>query len=65
MSTEQARDPRKTEPQPPFPQQQQQAPGSEAELQPRADHGEGTATEGAIINFTKSLAKQAMNAAYA
>ncbi|HET9447390.1 MAG TPA: glucose 1-dehydrogenase [Steroidobacteraceae bacterium] len=42
MSTEQARDPRKAEPQPPFPQQQQQAPGSEAELQPQADHGERT-----------------------
>jgi NAD(P)-dependent dehydrogenase (short-subunit alcohol dehydrogenase family) len=42
MSIEQSRDPRKSEPQLPFPQQQQQAPGSEAELQPRADHGERT-----------------------
>jgi NAD(P)-dependent dehydrogenase (short-subunit alcohol dehydrogenase family) len=33
------RDPREG-PQPPFPEQQQPAPGSEAELRPQADHGE-------------------------
>jgi NAD(P)-dependent dehydrogenase (short-subunit alcohol dehydrogenase family) len=42
MSTEQSRDPRKAQPQPPFPQQQQAEPGSEAQLQPPADHGERT-----------------------
>ena len=35
-------DPRKAGPQPPFPQQQQGVPGSEAELRPQADHGERT-----------------------
>jgi NAD(P)-dependent dehydrogenase (short-subunit alcohol dehydrogenase family) len=35
------RDPREG-PKPPFPAQQQPAPGSEALLQPRADHGEGS-----------------------
>lgn len=42
MSAEQSRDPRKAGPQPPFPQRQQQVPGSETELQPQADHGERT-----------------------
>lgn len=32
--------PQQQGPQPPFPGQQQEMPGSEAELQPRADHGE-------------------------
>jgi NAD(P)-dependent dehydrogenase (short-subunit alcohol dehydrogenase family) len=35
-------DPRNAGPQPPFPRQQQDAPGSEAQLQPHADHGEHT-----------------------
>jgi NAD(P)-dependent dehydrogenase (short-subunit alcohol dehydrogenase family) len=33
-----------TFPQPPFPEQQQRPPGSEAELRPRADHGEESYT---------------------
>ena len=40
MTTEQSRDLRRAEPQPPFPRQQQEAPGSEVQLQPAADHGE-------------------------
>ncbi len=35
-----SRDPRELQPKPPYPRQQQQPPGSEAALQPRADHGE-------------------------
>jgi NAD(P)-dependent dehydrogenase (short-subunit alcohol dehydrogenase family) len=42
MSLEQSRDPRKAGAQPPFPEQQQATPGSQAQLQPPADHGERT-----------------------
>ena len=34
------KDPLKKYPQPPFPEQQQEVPGKEADLQPKADHGE-------------------------
>jgi NAD(P)-dependent dehydrogenase (short-subunit alcohol dehydrogenase family) len=37
-----ADDPRKTGPQPKFPRQEQEGPGSEAAMAPRADHGEAT-----------------------
>jgi NAD(P)-dependent dehydrogenase (short-subunit alcohol dehydrogenase family) len=40
MASEQSRDPRQAGPQPPFPKQEQPAPGSEARLDPPADHGE-------------------------
>ena len=33
-------DPKSAYPEPPFPEQQQEPPGTEAELEPRADHGE-------------------------
>ena len=36
----QVEDPRKAEAQPPFPEQSQRPPGTEAEMQPQADHGE-------------------------
>ena len=35
-------DPTRAEPKPPFPEQEQEPPGSDAEMQPRADHGEET-----------------------
>src|SRR4051812_15203654 len=35
-------DPTEAQPQPPFPEQEQEPPGREAELQPQADHGEQT-----------------------
>jgi NAD(P)-dependent dehydrogenase (short-subunit alcohol dehydrogenase family) len=40
--TEPTTDPRTQGPQPPFPEQVQEAPGTEAEMRPRADHGEGS-----------------------
>jgi NAD(P)-dependent dehydrogenase (short-subunit alcohol dehydrogenase family) len=36
----QQQDPKQAEPAPPFPEQEQEPPGREAEMQPRADHGE-------------------------
>ncbi len=33
-------DPKTAEPTPPFPEQEQQPPGREADMRPRADHGE-------------------------
>lgn len=36
--------PTHAEPKPPFPEQEQQPPGREAEMQPLADHGEDTYT---------------------
>jgi hypothetical protein len=36
----QQQDPTQAEPTPPFPEQEQEPPGREAEMQPRADHGE-------------------------
>jgi NAD(P)-dependent dehydrogenase (short-subunit alcohol dehydrogenase family) len=40
--TEPIEDPRAQGPQPPFPEQVQEAPGTEAEMRPGADHGEET-----------------------
>jgi NAD(P)-dependent dehydrogenase (short-subunit alcohol dehydrogenase family) len=40
--TERPQDPRTQYPEPPFPKQQQEPPGTEAELEPKADHGEET-----------------------
>jgi NAD(P)-dependent dehydrogenase (short-subunit alcohol dehydrogenase family) len=40
--TERPQDPRTQYPEPPFPKQQQDPPGTEAELEPKADHGEET-----------------------
>ena len=40
MTTKERRDPRTAYPQPPFPEQSQEPPGTEADLQPQADHGE-------------------------
>ena len=40
--TERPQDPRTQYPEPPFPKQQQEPPGTEAELEPKADHGEKT-----------------------
>ena len=40
MSPEPIADPREQGPQPPFPEQRQEPPGTEAEMRPRADHGE-------------------------
>ncbi len=37
-----AKDPQKKHAQPPFPEQEQEVPGTEKELQPKADHGEKT-----------------------
>lgn len=42
MTTETRQDPKTQYPQPPFPKQQQEPPGTEAELKPKADHGEET-----------------------
>ena len=39
-TTQRPQDPKTQHPTPPFPEQQQEAPGTEAELEPRADHGE-------------------------
>jgi NAD(P)-dependent dehydrogenase (short-subunit alcohol dehydrogenase family) len=39
-TTERHQDPRTQHPEPPFPKQQQEPPGTEAELRPKADHGE-------------------------
>jgi NAD(P)-dependent dehydrogenase (short-subunit alcohol dehydrogenase family) len=39
-TTKPPQDPRSAYPQPPFPEQQQEPPGTEAQLKPRADHGE-------------------------
>jgi NAD(P)-dependent dehydrogenase (short-subunit alcohol dehydrogenase family) len=41
-TTKPPQDPKTAYPQPPFPKQQQEPPGTEDELQPRADHGEET-----------------------
>ncbi len=41
-TTERPQDPKTQHPTPPFPEQQQEAPGTEAQLEPRADHGEQT-----------------------
>ncbi len=38
----QHQDPRQAEPEPPFPEQEQEPPGREADMQPHADHGEET-----------------------
>ena len=38
--TDQQPDPTHAEPTPPFPEQRQEPPGSEADMEPRADHGE-------------------------
>ena len=40
--TERPQDPKTQYPKPPFPKQQQEPPGTEAELEPKADHGEET-----------------------
>ncbi|HEX7172543.1 MAG TPA: glucose 1-dehydrogenase [Candidatus Limnocylindria bacterium] len=40
--TERSQDPRTLHPEPPFPKQQQDPPGTESELNPKADHGEET-----------------------
>lgn len=42
MTDDRSRDPRSAEQQPPFPKQQQETPGSEAEMRPRPDYGEET-----------------------
>jgi NAD(P)-dependent dehydrogenase (short-subunit alcohol dehydrogenase family) len=42
MTTETRQDPKTQYPEPPFPKQQQEPPGTEAELKPKADHGEKT-----------------------
>jgi len=42
MTTRTPQDPQTEYPEPPFPKQQQEPPGTEAELRPRADHGEET-----------------------
>lgn len=39
-TTERHQDPKAQYPQPPFPKQQQEAPGTEEDLEPKADHGE-------------------------
>src|ERR671916_1474759 len=39
---ERQQDPTQTEPTPPFPEQEQDPPGREADMQPLADHGEET-----------------------
>jgi hypothetical protein len=41
-TTERPQDPKSQYPEPPFPKQQQEPPGTEAELEPRADHGQET-----------------------
>jgi NAD(P)-dependent dehydrogenase (short-subunit alcohol dehydrogenase family) len=41
-TTERQQDPKAQYPEPPFPEQQQEPPGTEAELEPRADHGQET-----------------------
>lgn len=41
-TTERHQDPKAQYPEPPFPKQQQEAPGTEEQLQPQADHGEAT-----------------------
>jgi NAD(P)-dependent dehydrogenase (short-subunit alcohol dehydrogenase family) len=40
MRQPETQDPKDQGPQPPFPKQQQQPPGTEAQMQPQADHGE-------------------------
>lgn len=40
MASKDKQDPREQGPKPPFPKQQQPTPGTEAQLRPRADHGE-------------------------
>ena len=39
-TTNQPQDPKSAYPEPPFPEQQQEPPGTEAQLEPHADHGE-------------------------
>jgi hypothetical protein len=39
-TTKSPQDPKSAYPEPPFPKQQQEPPGTEAQLEPRADHGE-------------------------
>lgn len=41
-TTQRPQDPQTQYPQPPFPKQQQEPPGTEADLRPKADHGEET-----------------------
>ena len=40
MPTQTPRDPKTQYPIPPYPEQQQEPPGTEGQLRPRADHGE-------------------------
>jgi NAD(P)-dependent dehydrogenase (short-subunit alcohol dehydrogenase family) len=42
MTSDTRQDPKTQYPEPPFPEQQQEPPGTEAELKPKADHGEET-----------------------
>lgn len=42
MTADTRQDPKTQYPEPPFPEQQQEPPGTEPELKPRADHGEET-----------------------
>ncbi|MBA2632136.1 MAG: glucose 1-dehydrogenase [Chloroflexi bacterium] len=42
MTSDTRQDPKTQYPEPPFPEQQQEPPGVEAELKPKADHGEET-----------------------
>jgi len=42
MTSDTRQDPKTLYPEPPFPEQQQEPPGVEAELKPKADHGEET-----------------------
>ncbi len=44
MTTETRQDPKTQYPTPPFPKQQQEPPGTEAELKPKADHGQESYT---------------------
>ena len=44
MTTAARQDPKTQYPTPPFPEQQQEPPGTEAELEPKADHGQETYT---------------------
>lgn len=49
------RDPKTKYPQPPYPEQQQPVPGSETQMQPKADHGEDTYRGSGKLQGRKAL----------
>jgi NAD(P)-dependent dehydrogenase (short-subunit alcohol dehydrogenase family) len=54
-TTTKPQDPKQRGPQPPFPEQEQPYPGLEAEMQPRADHGEQSYQGSGLLTGKKAI----------